>query len=300
MSQDTHIEWADSTLNLQMGCDGCELWNEKVRTCYAGVLTQKYAGKPGWPITFEQPKVFPERLDKALRWPDLRGTTRPEKPWFKNWPRVTFLNDMGDTFTRHLALDWLKPFIPRMEAAPVVWLILTKRAARMRAFFNDSLGYVPHNFALGVSITTPNTFARLRLLRETGGPKTIRWLSVEPVLADLSGMDLTGIDAALVGGESGNQARPMRAEWMDGIFQATRKSGSAYFLKQWGVDSANPNPRDPTMQSKGGQSKGGAWYHGHEWREYFDYRKSWDPTRIGAPSSLRNPAKVEPKQGSLF
>ena len=26
MGEQTAIQWADSTLNLSMGCDGCELW----------------------------------------------------------------------------------------------------------------------------------------------------------------------------------------------------------------------------------------------------------------------------------
>jgi len=35
------IEWCDSTLNLQMGCDGCELWPgdeapPERKRCYAG------------------------------------------------------------------------------------------------------------------------------------------------------------------------------------------------------------------------------------------------------------------------
>jgi hypothetical protein len=40
MAKDTKIEWADDTVNAEMGCDGCELWDPKnrVRICYAGVL----------------------------------------------------------------------------------------------------------------------------------------------------------------------------------------------------------------------------------------------------------------------
>lgn len=46
MGRETKIEWCDSTLNLQMGCDGCELWNPAagVKHCYAGTLTNIYAG----------------------------------------------------------------------------------------------------------------------------------------------------------------------------------------------------------------------------------------------------------------
>ena len=36
MGDKSTIQWCDSTLNLQMGCDGCELWNHSRRICYAG------------------------------------------------------------------------------------------------------------------------------------------------------------------------------------------------------------------------------------------------------------------------
>lgn len=38
MGQKTNIEWCDSTINGTSGCDGCELWNNQTRTCYAGNL----------------------------------------------------------------------------------------------------------------------------------------------------------------------------------------------------------------------------------------------------------------------
>ncbi len=39
--------------------DGCELWNMKqgVFRCYAGNITQSYAGRPGWPASFNTPRL---------------------------------------------------------------------------------------------------------------------------------------------------------------------------------------------------------------------------------------------------
>lgn len=69
----TLIEWADSTVNGQMGCKGCELWipDKGVRRCYAGVLTERYAGQKGWPVAFDQPTTFPERILQACKWKSL-------------------------------------------------------------------------------------------------------------------------------------------------------------------------------------------------------------------------------------
>lgn len=41
MSNETKIEWCDSTINPVMGCSGCELWNEERKTCYAGHKRRK-------------------------------------------------------------------------------------------------------------------------------------------------------------------------------------------------------------------------------------------------------------------
>jgi hypothetical protein len=69
MGQTTDISWCDSTLNLEMGCDGCELWipEQAKRHCYSGVLTARYAGRLGWPESFEKRRLFLHRLDEAVR-----------------------------------------------------------------------------------------------------------------------------------------------------------------------------------------------------------------------------------------
>jgi hypothetical protein len=111
MGMHAGIEYCDSTLNLEMGCDGCELWNPKagVKQCYAGMETDRRKGGLGWPEAFEIPRIFLERLPGALKWPDLAGKARPDKPWLDGMPRIIFLDDMGDTFTESLPDDWLAP-----------------------------------------------------------------------------------------------------------------------------------------------------------------------------------------------
>jgi protein gp37 len=139
MSITTDIQWCDSTLNLQMGCDGCELWNPKagVRKCYAGQLTERRSPTKGWPDKFGLPRIFPERIAQTPKWKDLTDTDRPDKPWLNGLPRLVFLNDMGDTFTKSLPIDWLEEFIPALENTPHIYIVLTKRADRMRTFFRS-------------------------------------------------------------------------------------------------------------------------------------------------------------------
>ena len=45
-------------------------------------------------------------------------------------------------------------------------------------------------------------------------PAAVRFLSVEPLLEDLGQLNLDGISWVIVGGESGNGARPMDKQWV--------------------------------------------------------------------------------------
>lgn len=257
MGQSTGIEWCDSSLNLMMGCDGCELWNPKagIENCYAGTLTARYAGSKGWPMAFSQPAMFPERLKKALSWSDLTGQERPDKPHLNGYPRLIFLDDMGDTFTESLPIDWLMPHIPAMERSPHIYQFLTKRPKRMVKFFQQ-LGRIPSNFWLMTSITGQETIGRVSdLLRlKEVDLAAILGLSIEPLLGpvDLSAylgggyvrimsgkiepmpVNNKPIDWVIVGGESGHGARPMHPEWVRKIRDDCQAAGVAHFFKQWG------------------------------------------------------------------
>lgn len=174
MSKDTNIEWADSTLNPQMGCDGCELWNPKagIFKCYAGQLTNRYGGhSAGYPASFDQPQLFLHRLLEAEKWKDLTGKDREGKPWLNGLPRCIFLNDMGDTFTESLPEDWLaspdgvldgRTPLEILAGMKAIIMLLTKRPSRMRRFFETRK--VPDNFMLMTSVTSDLTMGRVKEL----------------------------------------------------------------------------------------------------------------------------------------
>jgi protein gp37 len=65
-------------------------------------------------------------------------------------------------------------------------------------------------------------------------PAYIRFLSIEPLLEDLGEIDLSGIHWAIVGGESGYGARPMKRGWVLKILQQCREQNVRFFFKQWG------------------------------------------------------------------
>lgn len=248
----TDIEWADSTVNGMMGCDGCELYNPKnfengkPDRCYAFYITKRYGDKPGWPQSFDKPKLFPERFAQIEKWKDLTGTKRPHKPWLNGLPRHIFHGDMGDYWTESLDIDWMSPYVPMLAEMPHVHMFLTKRPRRMGRFFNQ-LGHVPDNFMLGTSVTSRATIGRAAELFGAVGKLTNRlFLSVEPLIEDVCTDDRMSLQrlfeldidlsrlVVIVGGESGWQARPFHLEWAENIKEVCRVNSVSFFMKQTG------------------------------------------------------------------
>jgi protein gp37 len=267
--RETAIQWCDSSVNAQMGCAGCELWEPSrgVRRCYAGALHERFAGRKGWPESFGRPELFTHRLDEALRWADLRGRCRPDKPWLDGYPRTIFLNDMGDTFTEGLPVDWLSPHVPRLGTSPHVWIILTKRPGRMLEWvrlYQRRAGPLPRNVWLCVSVTTAGTLGRLAPVRGLRDelPGHVVGLSVEPLPADLAPVlrqhwpDLPSwLSWVKMGGESdqpGAPARPCAAEWLRGLRDFFCGGSTAVFVKQLGSNATEAGRRLRLRDGHGG------------------------------------------------
>lgn len=264
----TDIQWCDSTLNLQMGCAGCELWNpvRGVRKCYAGNHTFRMLAKGpvrGWPKAFGQPEVFPRRMDEAEKWTDLTGTKRPDKPWLDDLPRMIFLNDMGDTFTGGLDPNWLAPFLPRMAKTPHVYLILTKRVRLMKEFFDKHP--CPPNVGVGTSVTNGSTAVeRLTTLGHVAA--TWHFVSVEPMW-DLINLRpyLSWLKWCIFGGESGKEPTPCEVDWLRHEIVDCRAFDVPCFIKQLGGHPIDQRRRLALKDSHGGDWS--EWPHGLQVRQ---------------------------------
>lgn len=69
---------------------------------------------------------------------------------------------------------------------------------------------------------------RIRPLKDINSEA--RFISFEPLLASVGGVDLPGVAWAIVGGESGPGARPMRHEWATEIRDICQRDGVEFFL----------------------------------------------------------------------
>lgn len=266
MGLHTTIPYCDSTGNLMMGCDGCELWSEKadIRRCYAGKDHERWAGNIGWPQSFDKPTIFSGRIDAILGWSDLTGKDRHNKPWLNGWPRIVFLMDEGDAFTESLDLMWLAPYVERLAASPHIYLLITKRPKRMAEFWRR-YGPVPPNFWLLTSVTSQTTRGRIGQLIEIPGA-TVYGVSYEPALSWVDvfadalwwkcpvcnqassdegycticddpqplKLDWCQLNWVIPGGESGEAPRPFDVGWARRTIEAGRRFGSSVFMKQLG------------------------------------------------------------------
>jgi protein gp37 len=283
MGEKSKIQWCDSTLNEEMGCDGCELWSPKrgVRICYAGVDTENKTSRgplKGWPVSFDRPTVFPERIALLRKWKDLTGTARPDKPWLNGLPRVIFWDDMGDMFTASLDPHRLSAYLPEIATTPHLNLFLTKRPDRAAAWSRTVR--LPENIWIGTSITSPQD-ARLRALARAKAAKL--FVSYEPVLANTSDAISRFPEMTwwIVGGASGKDAPVTRIEYLNAVVARGAAVGAAVFVKQVGSRPVVSDPSGWRCKSKllsddGGyaldlrDAKGGDWT---EWTDDLRVRK---------------------------
>lgn len=100
----------------------------------------------------------------------------------------------------------------------------------------------PDNLWMGVSVESSDALDRIDHLREV--PAATRFLSCEPLITALPGLNLDGIDWVIAGGESGPRARPMDPAWVEEIRDQCVQARVAFFFKQWGGRTPKANGRE--------------------------------------------------------
>lgn len=219
MSLDSAIEWTDATWNPVRGCtkisDGC-------KHCYAETFAERFRGVKGHPYQqgFDL-RLVPEKLAEPVRWRN---------------PKMIFVNSMSDLFHEDVPDSYIKAVAEVMVAANWhTYQVLTKRSERLRELLNSSFRFAAHQKHIWWGVSVENRrygLPRIEDLRNTNA--AIKFLSVEPLLEDLGELNLKGIDWAIVGGESGHGARPMKKEWVVSMRDRCRREGVPFFFKQWG------------------------------------------------------------------
>lgn len=230
MAENSKIEWTHHTFNPWMGCSkvsaGC-------KNCYAEAIMDHRYGKVKWG-------------------PD--GTRQRTKNWREPlaWHRLAkangvrqrvFCASLADVFEDFAGLDAIRadlwPLVEQCDSLD--WLLLTKRPENARRMVPARWlkGGWPSHVAFGTSVEGGEASLahnRLRMRHALSVPAPMHFLSCEPLIGSLG----TAIDRlhyfkwVIVGGESGDGARPMDLEWARSIRDECRAHGVPFFFKQMG------------------------------------------------------------------
>lgn len=266
MADGTHIEWTDATWNP---ITGCSVVSPGCTNCYAmklaGTRLQHHPSRAGLtrdtkagPVWNGVLRLNEAWLDQPLRW---------------KRPRMIFVCAHGDLFHEDVPDEWIdRVFAVMAEAHWHTFQVLTKRSARARKYLSawetrERIGDVQHrelgdncaytnvacdaiwplaNVWLGVSAEDQQR-ADERVPDLLDAPATVRFISAEPLLGPIAlrdihdGIDCLGrrfgtcVDWVIVGGESGDAARPMHPDWVRALRDQCARADVPFFFKQWGT-----------------------------------------------------------------
>lgn len=280
------IEWTDHTVNVQVGCSrkspGCE-------HCYAETQANALArrfGKPGQSGHRYLEVVNGKRwsrevvldqaaLDRPPHGPGGHGIPQRKRDGL-TWrsPRV-FLGSMTDHFHEKVTGEMMEEVISWMSLAPgVIWQLVTKRPERaweLLQWVRDGYpGQWPRIHLLATVEDQQRADERVSHLLHAAPFVELVGLSVEPLLGPVTIPNLEQLGWVIVGGESGQGARPCQGRWIASVADQALDAGVPVFVKQLGAE--------PMMAFNGGlrrieginDPKGGNW---DEWPPALRWRQ---------------------------
>jgi protein gp37 len=235
MSSASKIEWTEVTWNPTTGCDwisaGCD-------HCYALTLAKRLKA-------IGQAK-YQNDGDPRTSGPGFGLTLHPDAlrlPYSWRGHRTVFVNSMSDLFHARVPLGFVRDVFAVIADTPQhTYQVLTKRSSRLPKVA-DKLDWLS-NLWMGVSVEDATTLSRVDDLRAV--PAAVRFLSCEPLIGPLDGLDLAGIDWLIIGGESGSDASAWTFSGSGTCFASVSSRGF----------------RRPRSSSSSARSRAGSWAPG--------------------------------------
>lgn len=202
----TEINWSELTWNPASGCTKV---SSECKYCYAETLAENKRGT----------RAFPNGFDITLRPHKLAEPARVKRP------SLVFTNSMTDMFHDLIPNDYRTRFFDAIEAAS--WhryQVLTKRPENVIRYLESSGRRIPDCVWLGVTVGVRKTLSRVDLLRKIQA--RVRFLSCEPLLERLDGLNLDGIHWVIGGGESGSHLSDLSVNARRGLAEPNRDRAS--------------------------------------------------------------------------
>lgn len=270
MGTSTEIEWADHTWSPWRGCTKVA---PECDNCYANKLAKRNPQVMGeWGPNGKR-VVNADWLQVSTWNRQAREAGRFERvfpslcdPW-EIWTKVMHDHQGGVLLSpggQPRTMDqYREKFLTTVDFNPYLdWLILTKRPENIPSMWTvpmidgrtDSEILRP-NVWLGASVGHPKSKWRIDELRKCRLFAPILFLSIEPLIEPLGDLDLFGIDWVVVGGESGDNARPCHLDWIRDVVRQAHAQGVPVFVKQLGKiviasDAIDPLDQFPEFRGK--------------------------------------------------
>lgn len=280
MADTTNIQWCASPDGSKGATwspiTGCSFEDDSCHGCYAAQLAatrlkhiESRKGlaeiRNGVPVWSGEVRFNPQWLEQPLHW--KRG-------------RRIFVCAHSDLFHENVPDEWIdKIFAVMALATQHTFLVLTKRAERMRSYITDRdslfhMASIAFDISNGTVVSPtwplPNVGLGVSFGRQVKAAERLyhllqtlaawRWCSYEPALelvnfnalqhndVAFSALEVgvlmpTKLDWGVIGGESGRRARPFDLQWVVKTIESFRAAGAPLFVKQLGgkpFDSGEP------------------------------------------------------------
>ena len=213
MLNETDIRWTDYTLNW---VHGCSKTSEGCTNCYAERVSRRFGHTDhAWtePNAAANVQLKPEALDEPI----------PGPAW-------VFTPSMGDPLHEQVPDDLFERVLEKCrQHERSAFQLLTKHGADDER----AVPVLPRNVMLGVSVESPERRYRIDWLRDQ--PAETRFVSFEPLVGDVTPVDLTGVDWAIIGGESHpdpDERREMHRRWVHNLIEECKQAEVPVFFKQ--------------------------------------------------------------------
>jgi protein gp37 len=256
VAKESSIEWTKSTWNPWIGCTEV---SPACDNCYAKEWDRRFHAGRHWGPGAPRLLTSIASHVKVGRWNYLALET--EFAGIKGfWP--VFVESLGDFFDNEVPPHWRnEAWTVMRECRNLTFIIVTKRVGNVAPMLPDDWGRGwPHVWLLVTACNQAEADRDIPKLLQV--PAAMRGVSIEPMLGpvDLSrfvydredkiraAMNSPAafnrdqaedgiphpLDWVIVGGESGQNARPMHPEWVRSLRDQCQAAGVPFFFKQWG------------------------------------------------------------------
>lgn len=222
----TAIEWCDHTWNPWIGCTKV---SPACDHCYAENLMDTRYGRARWGAGEDRSRTAPSNWKQPHRW-NREAEALGVRPF-------VFCASLADWADNEVDDLWRRDAIKVWQDTPnLIWLPLTKRIGNAVKLVERAGVAWPENAAIGATFANQDEWDRdgwkLADAKERLGA-LFSFGSFEPLL---SGVVLGPYipDWVIVGGESGQHARPMQLDWARAMQRETDAAGRVFNFKQVG------------------------------------------------------------------